>query len=337
MKTINHAWRTIVALALLGAFVGCGGGSDSASSAWQEKTAMPEARAGLRVGVISGALYAFGGQVYDTDTTNYTQVNKLETYDPATNLWTLVTSPTTTPAARSGHAVAVVNGKLYVIGGQVLTTPSGTAITTLGSVEEFDPASNVWAVKTPMPTPRSGLDAGVVNGKIYAIGGHIISGGTVTYYDVVEEYDPLLDAWTPRASMPTARSGLSVNVVNDIIYAVGGRLSSNGYVSTLEAYDPATDAWESRASMYTPRSALSTAVVGTVLYAVGGFQLKDSVLTYLNTAEAYNPATDQWTTISAMLTPRSGFGMGVIDNTIYAVGGYNSTTGDLATVEALTP
>jgi hypothetical protein len=54
-----------------------------------------------------------------------------------------------------------------------------------------------WVGKANMTTARFGLAVGVVNGKIYAIGG---SSGNRTE---VEEYDPVTNTWATKASMPT--------------------------------------------------------------------------------------------------------------------------------------
>jgi hypothetical protein len=63
-----------------------------------------------------------------------------------------------------------------------------------------------------MPTARSGLAIGVVNDKIYVVGG----GSTV------EEYDSITDRWTTKVSMPDSKSYLAAGVVNGKIYAIGG-------------------------------------------------------------------------------------------------------------------
>ena len=63
----------------------------------------------------------------------------------------------------------------------------------------------VWTTKAPMPTPRTGLAAGVVNGILYAVGGN----DGVSFLGTVEAYDPATNTWTTKASMPTVRTGLA--------------------------------------------------------------------------------------------------------------------------------
>jgi Kelch motif len=48
--------------------------------------------------------------------------------------------------------------------------------------------TNVWTTKAPMPTARSMLAAGVVNGLLYAVGGSASSAGTAL--DAVQSYSP---------------------------------------------------------------------------------------------------------------------------------------------------
>ncbi len=79
-----------------------------------------------------------------------------------------------------------------------------------------------------------------------------------------------------------------------------------------------------------PRAVVLLGVVNGVLYALGG-----SDAGIMATMEVYDPATDTWTTNTAMPTARDGLAGGVVNGVLYAVGGYNSAY--LATVEAYTP
>src|ERR1700730_6543222 len=160
------------------------------------------------------------------------------------------TSKPAMPTARAALAVGDFNGILYAVGGyntDFLTT-----------VEAYDPATNAWTAKASMPTKRPSLAAGVVNGILYAIGG---LGGfgppPPATLNTVEAYDPTTNTWTAKASMPTARLGLAVCVVHNILYAVGGEDANRVILNTVDAYDPTTNTWTTKAAMPTPRYGLT--------------------------------------------------------------------------------
>ena len=84
--------------------------------------------------------------------------------------------------------------------------------------------------------------------------------------------------------------------------------------------------------MPTARSGLGVTVVNGLLYAVGGSNSSG----FLATVEAYDPATNTWTSKASVPTRRSGVGVAVINGELYAVGGGN-TAGALATSEGYQP
>jgi len=122
-----------------------------------------------------------------------------------------------------------MNGVLYAMGGY-----NGNHIAT---VEAYDPTTDSWTTKTPMPTPRNALGVGSVNGMLYAVGGQST---TVSAIGTNEAYDPATNTWTTKAPMPTPRNGLGVGVVNGVLYAVGGQPSVDAasVLGTVEAYQP---------------------------------------------------------------------------------------------------
>ena len=213
------------------------------------------------------------------------------------------------PTARLGLSTSVVNGKIYVIGGDLRREVSGP------TVEEYDPATDTWTTKADMPTKRTFLCTCAVDGKIYAIGG--ITAPAMQTLSTVEEYDPTTDTWTKKADMPTPRWVLSTCAVNGQIYAVGGRRNSN--LRTVEEYDPATDTWTGKANMPTARASLCTSVVNGKIYAIGGASGMTGPV--LKTVEEYDPTTNTWTTKADMPTPRWFFSTSAVNGKIYAIAG----------------
>ena len=66
---------------------------------------------------------------------------------------------------------------------------------TLASTLAYDPGTDKWTEKAPMPTTaREHLTSAVVDGKLYVIGGR--SNGMSYNVDANEVYDPKTDKWT---------------------------------------------------------------------------------------------------------------------------------------------
>ena len=65
---------------------------------------------------------------------------------------------------RNHCAGGVVNGKFYVAGGRM-------ADTSTNALEVYDPQTNSWSTRAPMPTARSGIAAAVVNNELWVFGG----------------------------------------------------------------------------------------------------------------------------------------------------------------------
>ncbi len=118
------------------------------------------------------------------------------------------------PDSGLGPGVAVVDGKIYVIGG---TGKGGYLSTNV----EYDPAANNWTLRKPMPTPRASFGIAVYKNKIYCIGGGDGSDDGVT--GVNEVYDLLTDTWETKRLMPTPRENICAHVVNGKIYVIGGK------------------------------------------------------------------------------------------------------------------
>src|SRR5204863_6207515 len=190
---------------------------DPATDKWIKKKPMPLLSHHVAFTEYRGKIYAFGGFVLPASgPPAWVPLNNAWEYDPVADSWKALAPM---PTKRGSPIAAAVGDKIYVIGGA--TTPPGSNETavhparphvSVGTVEEYDPATNTWRTRTSMPTPRNHATAGVVNGKVYVIGGRVGGAfiGVSTNIDVVEEYDPANDTWGAiRARMPTPRSALA--------------------------------------------------------------------------------------------------------------------------------
>ncbi len=209
------------------------------------------------------------------------------------------------PQGQTQGATAVLNGKLYALGGN---PPNTTYV--------YDPNTESWSRKADIPpagVSRGG--AAAVNGRIYVID---------DVDNVLKIYDATSDSWSTGASIPTARRDPCVVAVGDMVYVIGGGTSAN------EAYDPASNIWSQRRSMSTSRSLAAAAVVGGKIYVIAG---RGDNSWWLSDIEVYDPAADSWTNLpnDAWLNhpPIAGAVAGVVNGKIYLAGGmdYTSNTG----------
>jgi hypothetical protein len=84
---------------------------------------------------------------------------------------------------------------------------------------EYNPATNVWIAKNPMPTPRNDFGVVACQNKIYVIGGNQPNG---TNTGTNEAYDPATDTWETKSSMPTPKQSFEANVVDGKICVISG-------------------------------------------------------------------------------------------------------------------
>ncbi len=235
---------------------------------------------------------------YASDTANASQ-------KPKEDSWKTM-APMPTP--REYFGTAVVDGKIYTIGGYDGKITNVT--------EVYDPATNQWTTKASMPTPRYQFAAAVYQGKIYCMGG---IGVNWRFTNVTEVYDPATETWETKAAMPTAKSEADACVVNGTIYVVGGKRDQSGlsildllngkfYEAPTEVYDPAADNWTTgppvqytevvslgiKSITYDHASQGKTAMIGNQLYWVGVVSSSTSWKSGIATL-VFNPENGGWT------------------------------------------
>ncbi len=254
---------------------------DPATDKWAKKKPMGLPSHHVAFTEYHGKIYAFGGFVLpQTGPAAWVPINNAWEYDPQADTWKALAPM---PMKRGSPLAAAVGDKIYVIGGA--STRPGTNDTSidpthpqlvLGTVEEYDPATNSWRERSPMPTARNHAAIGVVNGRIYVAGGRVGAAfiAPSTDISVVEEYDPATDTWSPAlARMPTARSALAAGVIGGRIVIAGGEFQDPTMMATfrvVEAYDPASNTWATLPPLPVSRHGLAGGVIGNRFYVVGG-------------------------------------------------------------------
>ena len=259
--------------------------------------------------------------------------------------WKVITQ---LPTKRWEFSTAVVDDKVYIIGGSLFDNNAGPF--GLSTVEVYDPQTNTWQRGADMPTPRTNAKAAVVNGTIYVFGGYNSKDKFLQNWEMadrVEAYDPLTDTWTRKKKMPISRFYFGLGVVAGRVYLIGGTtglgVGQEQRMDRVDIYDPATDTWAKGRRMPTRRDPGGVAVVSTRIYVIGGegWPLPQNwgEGQFLGSIEEYDPINRQWRKKKAMLERKNWFSSAVVGDDIYLIGGYTREGGlqQLATVNVYHP
>jgi N-acetylneuraminic acid mutarotase len=233
------------------------------------------------------------------------------------------------------NAVAVtVNGIVYVIGGsqKYNTSDTGFSYISINSTEAYNPSTDTWVDKAPMPTSRDALGAAVFQRKIYCFGGRNVTKDYSISTNLNEVYDTKTNSWETKTPIPTARSDFQASEVDEKIYLIGGRIESESSSITeisaqVEIYDPTSDTWAIGSPIPTAVAGYASAVLDGKIYVISGVT-RDS--TYTNLTQIYDPKTDEWSLGAPISMSVNAAVAGATNGTkvakaIYVIGGSNAT------------
>ncbi|XP_070542952.1 kelch-like protein 24 isoform X2 [Ptychodera flava] len=152
---------------------------DPKNNKWEEVKPLLEAVSSPAIVTCCGKVYVLGGSVSNEATTD-----KVQCYDPRTDMWTYVVSM---PHNLSCISAVVLKGLIYVVG----------CVSTI--VHCYNPDSDSWRQIESMHHKRASCAATVCNGKLYVTGGESQPNSPI---DSMECYDPTTDCWTILPSLP---------------------------------------------------------------------------------------------------------------------------------------
>lgn len=229
---------------------------EAAADRWADWAPIPLGANHVGVEFLDGRLYAIGGHL-DQNRRPHSECFVYES-----NKWAKIAP---LPRACGSISCVALGGLMHAIGGAI-----GDKSEEKLSVDwhlVYDPKSDRWSPRRPIPTARDHLGAVAVGNLIYVNGGRV--NNFYTNSNLHHAYDPQKDAWQTRSPLPTARSGHGTVLYRGKIFAMGGE-GSNRVFGQNEAYDPQKDTWEQYAPMPTPRHGLGAATVGDAIHVAGG-------------------------------------------------------------------
>jgi N-acetylneuraminic acid mutarotase len=281
-------------------------GAPPAGNLWMTKAPMHVARGSLGVAVVNGKIYAIGGCTasginpntvgFDYNAKGWI-VGTNEEYDPTTDTWTFKASM---PTPRYSFAIATYKNKIYCIGGiSEYKVPNATFT---GVNEVYDPSTDTWETKSPLPSATYNVQANVVNDKIY------IFTGTAFWI-----YDPASDSWVMTPSQVTRNAGGFASTVSDNkIYIIGGYYGTG---KLNQIYDIEAENWSLGASPPDFLTGVAAATVGVLA------PKRIYVFTEGAANEIYDPENDTWMLGANLPTNRIGFSIAAVNDKLYAIGG----------------
>ena len=288
----------------------------SSGEVWVQKSPVEHARVGASVVLCCGAnirVYFIGGSADGKNVTN-----TVVSYDPVNEDWKL---HATMPTMRYGAMAAVVNDKIYVIGGN-----DGNGY--LSVVEQYDPATDNWVKNySDIPTPRYGSGVAAIGGKIYLSGGAAEDNGIipVKLLDDVQIFEPEGKSWSTGASMSSKRAAMASLMHGDKLYIFGGVeicgiIPQPCYQKTAEVFTPG-GAWATLPELAEERAAPVVAVLKEKVYVIGGCRNGQDCDDVRADNEELALSGGGWTMKAPMPTARAGAGAAMIGQVIYVIGG----------------
>jgi N-acetylneuraminic acid mutarotase len=286
---ISGSFTTVVSFVLA---------SNSVENSWTAKTPMSQGRHSLGVIVVNSKIYAIGGIVDGVEGC----VGTNECYDPMTDSWVTL-EPMPTP--RSGFVIVAYQDKIYCVGGYNKDT---ACLVT----EVYDTVTNSWCTKASMPRSGMYLHASIIDGKFF-----------IMYGSDLFMYDPIKDLWTAKTCMPELYMSTSVfgTVVldNKLIVIDAYQFEADVEQKTM-IYDTETDLWSKGST--SPSDVINTRFHGDAVVTTGQYAPKKIYTLHLTGNNAYDPTCNTWTPIEPMSILRSNFGVAVVDDILYIIGGY---------------
>ncbi|MEV4630058.1 S8 family serine peptidase [Micromonospora sp. NPDC049523] len=207
---------------------------DPTTNIWSPLPDLPVGRAKPSVTVYGDWLYVIGGWEEDEDDWEAPPLPDVAAYNLATGGTWQRLSGVTNPAPRAAAGTAVVDGRVYLVGGCVDASCGRSA-----DLVVFDPATQEFRTGAAYPREVSWASCAGIAGKVYCAGG---SGDEPTNDAYV--YDPATDAWTPLPAPPVALWGSQYAAAGGLLVVNGGIVADQDAITNRTiAYNPALGSW----------------------------------------------------------------------------------------------
>ncbi|NXA61314.1 KLH31 protein, partial [Mohoua ochrocephala] len=225
------------------------------------------------------------------------------------------------PAKSFNQCVVVMDGFIYVAGGEDQNDTRNQAKHAVSTLSRYDPRFNTWLHLASMEHRRSHFSLSACDGLLYAVGGRNAQGPLAS----VECYVPTTNSWHSKAGLETPRCCHASTVIHGQLLVTGGYIS-HAYSRTVCCYEPGSDSWRERPRLGTPRGWHCAATAADRAYVLGGSQLgPHGERVDVVAVECYSPQTGQWSSLAPLPTGVSTAGLALLEGRLCLVGGWNES------------
>lgn len=220
---------------------------------WTVETSLPGHGLNASAAALVGSrIYLIGG----FNTTTNVPTADVKVYDLRTRQWS---DAPPLPRPRGGHAAAVLDGRIHVIGG-------GNSQSTLADHSVFDPSTLTWTERAPLPRPMGSPAAAVHEGALHTVGGR---SGRSDFGDVLR-YDATADRWVPLPAIPPRGTAGAVSYCGSLLVFGGESQARAVSLDEVLRFDAARGEWRPMPPMPTARNFARAVLHGGAVVVVGG-------------------------------------------------------------------
>lgn len=229
-----------------------------------------------------------------------TVVRAAEALDLDTRTWARVGD--TNQGAFFHVSQSLEDGSVLVAGG--CATSDCSAVT--GAAQVFDATELAFRTVERMPEAMAGMASALLpDGRVLVAGG---CDATSCVSDT-RVFDPRTDAWSEAAPMRRARARATTTVLADGRVLVAGgctTIDCRGVLDSLEIYDPVADDWREAGRMSERRGGHWAERLLDGRVVIGGGCAQQGCDRVLDSAEIFDPRTEELTAAGTQERPRVG-------------------------------
>ena len=295
---------------------------------------LPEAITSFGATAIGETIFAYGGHTGGAHSySNDEQFNKLIRFNRKTSkAWeTIAEGPRV-----QGNALVAFENSVILVGGFTAENAKGekSRLVSQSGVKKFDLHNGTWSEMPSLPEPRSSMDATVLDGYLYAVGGWSMTGESDETKWLKTAWRLRLGSeqtgWQPIAEPPFQRRALAVASHAGRVFVIGGMNAEGGPTTETCAYNPANNSWEVLGS-------ISGVPMNGFGAAATDFNGKLLVSTVDGSIQEFNDELGIWTIAGQVPTGRFFHRMlPVSNNTVGIFGGANMNVGKFREAEFVT-